>query len=67
MLNLRRYREAEEILEVINQDLEYLHEFENMITAISLELFKRTNNKQKFMEIFKKAKRLNKNALLCYG
>ena len=63
LVKQERYEEAEKRLKRVEKDLEDFPEFKNSVTAITLELFKKTNNRERFMETFKRAKRLNRDEI----
>ena len=63
LVEQRNYKEAERVWAFIEEELELFPEFANTIMAVSLELFKQTNNKNRFIEIFNKAKSINRDEI----
>jgi len=58
-----KYKEAEIILPLVEKELDNFPEFINIFMAITLELFKQTNNKKRFLVVFNKTKALNRNEI----
>lgn len=63
LVKKEEYEEAEQVLKLVERDLKDFPDVTNIVTAISLELFKKTNNEAQFTRVLRQAKSLNRNEI----